>query len=396
MGINLGGAIGSLYLGSTKIKEAYLGSVKVFGSSPSLPAKTIRFKFSNTNYQPTTGSGSSNTSSIGTWTAVNASQGIWDWYYNNTSWGSNDRKFNLNSNTISGTVDIIAGNFNGITSALRLFWGSSSLPNDGLKTISGIYNTGSLLDMGSMFEYCTGITSIDLFDTSNVTSWYFTFARLTNLTTLPLFNTSSCVNFNSALKECHSLTHIPDLDFSSCNDANSLFLNDYKIDNGKHLFNAICMSPAGLNGNYNTNAFKLTGRDSGNDQRSRIPEIIGGTLAGVVVDSGNTTLNVSTRNYTKTIHPGYYITATIDKPRNSTSSVSITNSTTTDKINMNDVSGSTSSSVSSKTVSTNAYLGYDYSHTNSISIKFKNNGASGGSSCNASYSLTKYEYDLLD
>ena len=109
MGINLNGSIGSLYLGSTKIVEAYLGSVKVFGSSQPvivLPAKTIRFKFSNTNYQPTTGSGSNNTSTIGTWTVVNASQGIWDWYYNNTSWGSNDRKFNLNSTTIGGTVDI--------------------------------------------------------------------------------------------------------------------------------------------------------------------------------------------------------------------------------------------------------------------------------------------------
>jgi len=400
MGINLNGSIGSLYLGSTKIVEAYLGSVKVFGSSQPvivLPAKTIRFKFSNTNYQPTTGSGSNNTSTIGTWTVVNASQGIWDWYYNNTSWGSDARKFNLNSTTIGGTVDILAGNLDGVTSTLRLFWGTSALPNDGLNTVSGIYNTTSLLDMGSMFEYCTGITSIALFDTSNVTSWYFTFARLANLTSLPLFNTSSCVDFNSALKECHSLTHIPALDFSSCNDANNLFLNSYMIDNAKHLFNEICMSPAGLNGNYNTNTFKLTGSNSENDQRARIPTIIGGTKVGVSAASSSGSLGRS-KAVSLEIHPGYAMSASVTRYTGSTAStatVSITNNTTEDKINMINVSATANRSSNSKSVSTNAYLGYDYSHTNNVNFSWSNSAyASGNGSW--SYSATKYEYDLLD
>ena len=92
MGINLGGAIGSLYLGSTKIKEAYLGSVKVFSSDPSpveLPEFTMRFRFTDTTYDPRTLYPTEGGTKWykGTWTKVNNTGfNDWDWYNNSVDW----------------------------------------------------------------------------------------------------------------------------------------------------------------------------------------------------------------------------------------------------------------------------------------------------------------------
>jgi len=344
-----------------------------------LPAKTLRFKFLNSSYTPTTGSSTTDTSSIGTWTAVDSSNGIWDWYYNNSDWGGTSKKFTLNYSNNGVSAKILAGNLDGVTSTQRLFWGSSSLLNDGLISVNGIYNTSSLLDMSSMFEYCAGLTDICYFNTANVTSWYFTFSNCRALKSIPLFNTKNVQNFNSALKECHVLTHIPAFDFSACTNANGIFRNSYMIDNAKDIFNRICVSPSGLNGGYNNSSFSSTGSSSGNDERSVIPQFIGGTMGYNIVEDTSGSITSTSMTLTRDIHPGDYLTIRMQRNSSDSSgtvSFNITNSTSADsKILTGSSTSATTSGNKSSITYIQYYLGYEASHTNSISITFTHNCA---------------------
>lgn len=114
--------IGSIYLGSTKIVEAYLGSTKIFGSAapgpgPSIPAKTVRFRFENA-YDPT--SEASLWVSGSTWTQVSSSPNVWDYYHDATDWSREfTNKFNRNNE--SNGVHIVEANLTGVTSLYYAF-----------------------------------------------------------------------------------------------------------------------------------------------------------------------------------------------------------------------------------------------------------------------------------
>ena len=104
-------------------------------------------------------------------------------------------------------------------------------------------------DMSSMFESCSGLTSLDLsgFDTSAVTSMGYMFAYCSGLTSLNLsgFNTSAVTSMDSMFYSCSGLTSL-DLSgfdtsavtsmgymFSDCSSLTSLILgpNFFKAPN---------------------------------------------------------------------------------------------------------------------------------------------------------------------
>jgi len=58
----------------------------------------------------------------------------------------------------------------------------------------------------NMFQNCNSLTTVPLFDTSNVTSMNSMFSYCTSLTTVPLFDTSNVTNMNSMFIYCTSLT----------------------------------------------------------------------------------------------------------------------------------------------------------------------------------------------
>ena len=100
------------------------------------------------------------------------------------------------------------------TSLKNFFYNCTSL-----ETISGLeyLNTANITDMGSMFQDCYNLKSLDLtkFDTKNVSSMYFMFYNCPNLTSLDLtnFNTK---NVNGMFGDC---THLTSLDITNFNTA---------------------------------------------------------------------------------------------------------------------------------------------------------------------------------
>ena len=113
MSINLNGGISSIYLGSSKIKDAYLGNIKVFSSSYSIPANALRIRFSDPSYSPNT--------SKGTWTKINGvPTNDWEWKYNNRDWtdgfGSQEQRKAIPSFQV---VD--AGDLSSVTTFNRFF-----------------------------------------------------------------------------------------------------------------------------------------------------------------------------------------------------------------------------------------------------------------------------------
>ena len=171
-------------------------SGKVLGASvaPGIPAKTVRFDFKYDHFDQTTlvdygGLGA-------TWTHVR--DDIYDFYYNDTDWGSrrwshlrNDKGsvFRAYASTISDrpfsthSFDILDANLKGVTNVEQLFGGLSFR---GLQSIASIRNTSSVtnfktfLSMGSAAAY---YTSIPLFDTSSAVDVSSMFQRASNVTT---------------------------------------------------------------------------------------------------------------------------------------------------------------------------------------------------------------------
>ena len=73
-----------------------------------------------------------------------------------------------------------------------------------------------------MFEYCSSLTSVPLFDTSNVTDMG-RMVMFTVLTTVPQFDTSKVTNMNSMFWYCYSLTSVPQFDTSKVTNMDSMF-----------------------------------------------------------------------------------------------------------------------------------------------------------------------------
>lgn len=113
--------IGSLYLGSTKIGQAYLGSTKVYESAVQLPAYTLRYKFYDSSFDPTS------ISVKGTWTQVSSSPNVWDWTYQNATWDYGPFKSSASDTPpATGLYDVIdAGDNTGVNSLPYFFGGTS-------------------------------------------------------------------------------------------------------------------------------------------------------------------------------------------------------------------------------------------------------------------------------
>ena len=169
MSIKLGSTgCDSIYLGSTKIGTAYLGSTKVFSSADPynplrLPSHTIRIKFEPGN-TPSSFLGDSQT-------LVDANENIWDIYKSSNDWSSL---------------------FAGYTTRFYLL------------SVLGANTTG-VTDMSSMFDNCSVLTSVSLFDTSSVTNMAGMFVSCGALTSVPLFDTSSATNTSGMFYGCSNV-----------------------------------------------------------------------------------------------------------------------------------------------------------------------------------------------
>ena len=101
--------------------------------------------------------------------------------------------------------------------------------NKGLLDIKGIYSTNlpksSLTNCKYMFYHCESLSSIPLFDTSNVTDMGGMFEGCKKLKTIPKLDTSKVTNMGGMFEDCTSLTTIPQLDTSNVTDMTYTFSN---------------------------------------------------------------------------------------------------------------------------------------------------------------------------
>ena len=92
-----------------------------------------------------------------------------------------------------------------------------------LASIEGLQhlNTSNVTDLGYMFYYCSGLTSLDLshFDTSNVTSMLVMFGGCSALTSLDVsgWDTSNVTNMKSMFVNCSRLTSLDVSKFDTFN-----------------------------------------------------------------------------------------------------------------------------------------------------------------------------------
>lgn len=179
----------------------------------------------------------------GTLTHVSLNPNVWDLKFDNNNWGQL-----LKDQT--DLLEVIEANTTGVRQMTEMFEGCSSLtaiPIFDLSRVTimtGMFSECSslvsvpLLDtsnvnyMGSMFCNCSSLKSVPLFNTSNVESMSFMFYRCSSLNSIPLFDTSKVLDMNLTFYECSSITSIPLLDTSRIMEMNSTFYNCYNIQSG--------------------------------------------------------------------------------------------------------------------------------------------------------------------
>lgn len=83
--------------------------------------------------------------------------------------------------------------------------------------------TSNVTNMKEMFNGCSQLVSIPLFDTSNVTNFYSVFYKCSKLTEMPSFNLRNAIDLGWAFGYCSSLIEIPEFDVSSAVDLSRAF-----------------------------------------------------------------------------------------------------------------------------------------------------------------------------
>ena len=122
--------------------------------------------------------------------------------------------------------------------------------------VLGANTTGWTTGFSNMFQGCSNLTSVQLFDTSSATNMDNMFYGCSNLTTIPLFDTSNVTNMSSM--------------FNSC----------YKVETGALALYQQASSQANPPSSY-SECFKYCGRDTvtGAAELAQIPASWGGTGA---------------------------------------------------------------------------------------------------------------------
>ena len=90
-----------------------------------------------------------------------------------------------------------------LASHKSMFQGCSSL------TSVPLFNTAAVTSMANMFDGCSALTSVPLFNTAKVTSMANMFQGCSSLTSVPLFNTVAVTTMSGMFSGCSSLLSVP-------------------------------------------------------------------------------------------------------------------------------------------------------------------------------------------
>ena len=122
--------------------------------------------------------------------------------------------FMFNNCTSLTTISLF--NTSAVTNMSNMFNNSASL------TTVPLFNTAAVRDMSNMFRSCRELTIVPLFNTAAVTDMNNMFFFSYRLTAVPLFNTASVTNMSTMLGSCGSLTKVPFFDTSKATDMSNM------------------------------------------------------------------------------------------------------------------------------------------------------------------------------
>ena len=126
---------------------------------------------------------------------------------------------------VTGTTDVYDVYKSG-TDFRLLLWKSSNVIE-----ILGA-NTSNVNGMYMLFDYCTSLTNVALFDTSKVTNMQYMFYGCSSLSSIPLYDTSNALDMSAMFYNCTSLTSIPLFNTSKVNDMTQMFKNCTNVESG--------------------------------------------------------------------------------------------------------------------------------------------------------------------
>jgi surface protein len=88
-----------------------------------------------------------------------------------------------------------------------------------------LFDTAAVTIMGSMFNGCVSLQSVPLFNTAAVTNMSSMFTSCVSLQSVPLFNTAAVTNMSSMFTSCSSLQSVPLFNSAAVTNTGSMFQN---------------------------------------------------------------------------------------------------------------------------------------------------------------------------
>lgn len=86
-----------------------------------------------------------------------------------------------------------------------------------------LFDTSNVTTMSSMFNGCSSLVEVPLFDTSNATVMSYMFDGCSSLVEVPLFDTSSVTNMTFMFRRCSSLVEVELTDCSKVTNTSDMF-----------------------------------------------------------------------------------------------------------------------------------------------------------------------------
>lgn len=274
--ISLGYDDGPVVGGAGTIKEGQPKSCSIGNTYDQyyvVGAKTVRFQFSNLNYDPTAaGAFPDEDPSAFTWTRVSSNPNRWDYHRESSNWNyvfdSEDPLVGLVPHFYgqdTGDIEVIEANLTGVTLGTEMFshidnlvavrkWSGSSGITDtygmfdhcfnlesvptmdfsgenvlhnvfrGTKVTSvNLITSGVLNSCVGVFEFCRHLTAVTISNTSNVASMASLFRGCTSLVVAPALTTSKVASMSHMFDGCTALTAAPAYNMPKVTDASSMF-----------------------------------------------------------------------------------------------------------------------------------------------------------------------------
>ena len=274
--ISLGYADGPVVGGAGVIREGQPKACSIgntYDQHYVVGAKTVRFQFSNLNYDPTAaGAFPDNDPSAFTWTRVSSNPNRWDYHRESSDWDyaflSKDPLAGLVPHFYgqdTGDIEVIEANLTGVTSGSEMFshidnlvavrkWSGSSgitssfgtfdycfnlesvptIDFSGAKELQSIFRgtkltsvnlitSGTLTGCVGVFEFCRSLTAVTISNTSNVVSMYSLFRGCSSLAVAPALATSKVTCMSRMFDGCTALTAAPAYNMSKVTDASGMF-----------------------------------------------------------------------------------------------------------------------------------------------------------------------------